>query len=244
MGGPLLLGLPLMVYWIHPPEIRANADVPLWAARELESMGRMSSREWMMASLVVMALGLWIFGGRVVDPTTVALLGISLMLICQVVTWDDILANRSAWNVLAWFATLVVLADGLNKVGFIGWFGTHAADMLAGFSPTVVMVALVGLFFGIHYMFASLTAHTTAVFPVVFAAGMAVPDLPVRTFALLLGYSLGIMGVLTPYATGPAPVYYNSAYFSRRDFWLLGLIFGVIFLGTLLLIGVPTLGRR
>jgi L-tartrate/succinate antiporter len=126
----------------------------------------------------------------------------------------------------------------------VGWFGKHAAALLGGFPPLVIMVLLVGLFFGIHYLFASLTAHTTAVLPVVFAAGIAVPDLPVRTFALLLGYSLGIMGVLTPYATGLAPVYYSSGYFTRKDFWRLGVVFGVIFLGALLLIGVPTLGGR
>jgi L-tartrate/succinate antiporter len=244
IGGPLVLALPLIVYWIYPPEIRASAEVPRWAAQELLAMGRVSRAEWTMALLVVVALGLWIVGGRWFDATTVALAAIALMLIGGVVTWDDILGNKPAWNVLTWFATLVVLADGLNKVGFVGWFGKHAAALLGGFPPLVIMVLLVGLFFGIHYLFASLTAHTTAVLPVVFAAGIAVPDLPVRTFALLLGYSLGIMGVLTPYATGPAPVYYSSGYFTRKDFWRLGLVFGVIFLGALLLIGVPTLGGR
>ena len=241
IGGPLVLLLPLIVYWLFPPQVRASAAVPLWAARELAAMGRVTRREWTMALLVMIALALWIVGGRVIDPTAVALSAISLMLITGIVSWDDILANKPAWNVLTWFATLVVLADGLNKVGFVGWFGAHAAAVFAGYPPTLVMVLLVALFFGIHYMFASLTAHTTAVLPVIFAAGMAVPDLPLRTFALLLGYSLGIMGVLTPYATGPAPVYYGCGFFSRKEFWLLGLVFGAIFLGALLLIGVPTL---
>jgi L-tartrate/succinate antiporter len=244
IGGPLVLLLPWLVVWIYPPEIRASAEVPRWAARELETMGHVTIREWMMATLAVIALGLWIMGGRIIDPTTVALTAISLMLIGGIVTWDDILANKPAWNVLAWFATLVVLADGLNRVGFVGWFGNHAAVLLAGHSPMTVMVLLVVLFFVIHYLFASLTAHTTAVLPVIFAAGMAVPDLPVRTFALLLGYSLGIMGVLTPYATGPAPVYFGCGFFTRKEFWLLGLVFGAIFLAALLAIGVPTLGRR
>jgi L-tartrate/succinate antiporter len=103
------------------------------------------------------------------------------------------------------------------------------------------MVSLVVLFFFVHYMFASLTAHTTAVFPIILAAGAVVPGMPIRMFALLLGFSLGIMGVITPYATGPAPVYYASGFLARGDFWRLGLIFGLIFLGALLLIGVPWL---
>jgi L-tartrate/succinate antiporter len=49
------------------------------------------------------------------------------------------------------------------------------------------------------------------------------------------------MGILTPYATGPAPVYYGSGYVSRKDFWTLGLVFGIIFLAALLLIGLPYL---
>ena len=49
-------------------------------------------------------------------------------------------------------------------------------------------------------------------------------------------------GVLTPYATGPAPVYYGCGYIGRRDFWRLGFIFGLVFLAALLLIGLPTLG--
>jgi L-tartrate/succinate antiporter len=242
IGVPLMAALPWLVYKIYPPEVKASAEAPAWAARELAAMGRVTPRECAMGALVVTALALWIFGGRIIDPTTVALVAITLMLIGRVVTWDDLLANKSAWNVLVWFATLVVLADGLNKVGFIGWFGQSAAGMLEGYSPRTVMVALVVLFFVIHYMFASLTAHTTALFPMFLSAGIAVPDMPVRTFALLLCFSLGIMGVITPYATGPAPVYFGSGFFSRRDFWLLGLVFGAIFLTTLLVIGVPTLG--
>jgi len=77
--------------------------------------------------------------------------------------------------------------------------------------------------------------------PVMLAAGVAVPGMPVRTFAMLMCFSLGLMGVLTPYATGPAPVYFGSGYIERRDFWRLGLIFGLIFLMTLLVIGIPIL---
>jgi len=157
------------------------------------------------------------------------------------VTWDDVLTDRPAWNVLVWFATLVTLASGLNKVGFITWFAKTAAAMLVGLSPIAVMVVLVILFFVVHYMFASSTAHTTAVLPVVLAAGAAVPGLPATVLALLLVFSLGLMGVITPYATGPAPVYFGSGYVSRKDFWTLGLIFGTIFLAALLIIGVPTL---
>lgn len=241
IGGPLLLALPLIVYWIFPPEIRTSVEVPAWAARELAGMGPITRRECTMAFLVVVALGLWIGGGRFIDPTMAALVAISLMLISGVVSWEDVLANTRAWNVLVWFATLVVLGDGLSKVGFAAWFGQHAAAWLGGFPPMVVLVAIVAFFFLVHYMFASLTGHATALMPVLLAAGAAVPGMPVRTLALLMAFSLGLMGVLTPYATGPAPLYYSCGFLTRREFWKLGLVFGLIFLGALLSIGLVTL---
>ena len=241
VGALLVLVLPYLVYKIYPPEILTSADVGAWAGAELERMGRFTGHEAIMAALGLSALALWVFGGAFIDPAMVALLIISVALATRIVEWSEVLANGPAWNVLAWFATLVVLADGLNKVGFVGWLGRSAGAHLAAAPPMVVMVALVVLFFLVHYMFASLTAHATAVLPVVLAIGTAIPAMPLRPFVMLLCYSLGIMGVITPYATGPAPVYFASGFIERRDFWRLGLIFGLLYLGTLLLIGVPWL---
>jgi L-tartrate/succinate antiporter len=241
MGALLVLTLPWLIYKLYPPEIRMSAEVPRWASDQLGQMGPVTRQELVMAGLALVALSLWIFGASFIDATLVAIAGISLMLICRVVTWDDIIAHKQAWNVLAWFATLVVLADGLNKVGFVAWIGKTTAAFTAGHPAMLVMVFLVSLFFFIHYMFAGLTAHTTAVLPVVLAAGMSIPGLPMRDFIMLLGYSLGIMGVLTPYATGPSPVYYGCGFIERKDFWRLGFIFGLLFFGAMMLIGIPWL---
>ena len=45
------------------------------------------------------------------------------------------------------------------------------------------------------------------------------------------------MGILTPYATGPSPVYYGSGYLPAADYWRLGAIFGVIFFVAFMVIG-------
>ena len=243
--GALLLALvPWLVYRIYPPEVCASREVPQWAARELEALGGITRQEWVMALLVVSALGLWVFGASVIDPTMVALVGISLMLLTGIVSWADVVGNTPAWNVLVWFATLIVLADGLNKVGVVDWFARGATALLSGRHPLVVVVTIGALFFALHYIVAGLAAHTTALLPVMLAAGAGIPNVPVRGFAMLMVYSLGLMGVLTPYACGPSAVYYESGYLPRGDFWRLGLIFGAIFLTALLVIGVPYLTRR
>jgi L-tartrate/succinate antiporter len=157
------------------------------------------------------------------------------------VTWKDMLENTAAWNTLVWFSTLVALADGLNRVGFVKWFAELVGAHMGGFPPTTAMIVLVLVFFFSHYMFASATAHVTALIPVMLTVGGAIPGLNMIHFTLLMGLTLGIMGVLTPYATGPAPVYQGSGYLPAREFWLLGGIFGLIYIGTLLIIVVPWL---
>src|SRR5258705_12256451 len=131
----LLAVLPLLVYWIYPPEVKEGAEVQSWAAQELEKMGAFTKREITLAVLVLVALVMWIFRGDEVNATTAALIIISLMLLTSVVTWDDITKNSAAWNTLVWFATLVALADGLTPVGFVKWFAETVATKLQGIFP-------------------------------------------------------------------------------------------------------------
>jgi L-tartrate/succinate antiporter len=239
VGVLMLVAIPLVTYWLYPPEVKAGDEVPAWAKQELSKMGGVSSREMELGVLVVLALGMWIFGGDVINATTVALLVIGLMLMMNVVTWDDIVRNSPAWNTLAWFATLVALADGLNRVGFVKWFAENVAAYMTGYPPFAVMIVLVLVFFLTHYLFASITAHVTALLPVMLAVGSTIPGMDMREFALLLCLTLGIMGVLTPYATGPSPVYYGSGYLPAKDYWRLGAVFGVIFIAAFFLVTLP-----
>jgi L-tartrate/succinate antiporter len=244
MAAVLVATVPWLVYKVYPPEVKRSVEVPVWAAAQLAEMGPVSGREWQMAALSIATVLVWVFGAAALEPTTVALIAITLMLLLGIVSWADVTGNRMAWSTLVLLATLVALADGMNKVGFVTWLARVAAQALSGFPALVVMGGLVALFFLVHYFFASLTAHTTAILPVLLAAGAVVPNLPMRPFAMLACYSLGMMGVITPYATGPAPVYYAAGYISRRAFWSLGLLFGLFFLAVLLGIGAPYLLAR
>ena len=238
-GVPLLLVLPLLVYVLYPPVLKQSAEAPKWARQELKKMGPLSGRECTVAVLAVVAIILWIFGGSYINATTAALVVVSIMLFADVVTWDDVISNREAWRTLTLLATLVTLADGLNRTGFVGWFAETIAGAMRGLSPNQTIIGLVCVYFFSHYMFASLTAHATAMLPILLTLGSTMPGVPFEKLALMLGLTQGIMGVLTPYATGPAPVYANSGYITTAEFWRLGTIFGIIFLAALLLLSAP-----
>jgi len=235
----LFLAIPVLTYLFYPPEIRRGDALVSWAKEEFRKLGRIKRAEALMALLAVLALTGWIAGARWMAPVTVALCVVGLMLLSGIVSCSQIAGDKQVWTVLVWFATLVAMADGLHKVGFLDWLALRATGSLSHFSPLTITVAAMLLFFVIHYLFASLTAHTAAVLPVMLAAVMMVPGIAIRPVAMLMCYSLGLMGVLTPYASGPAPIWYANGYIPAKDFWRLGLLTGVLFLIVLLALGVP-----
>ncbi len=46
--------------------------------------------EWLMLSGTLLVISLWIGGSRYTDATTAALLGVVLLVVRGVVSWDDI----------------------------------------------------------------------------------------------------------------------------------------------------------
>src|SRR6476646_4607521 len=252
LGILLLILVPLLSYVVCRPEVKESPEIVEWSSSELAAMGPPSRSEWVMAVLVLLAMFLWIcgsnpaislplLGSNFINPTMVVFVVISLMLLTNVIDFDDIVRERAAWEVFFYFTSLLTLSSGLNEIGFIKWVTEGYAKPLAGLSPMVGMILLVSFFFWVHYFFSSITSHTAAVLPVVLAVGTSIPGLSVSTLMLLCVYSLGLMGVISPYATGPAPMYFGSGYIGKRDFWKFGLIFGVIYFAGLILIVLPWL---
>jgi len=228
IGVILFILVPVLTYMIYPPTQKTFADTPKWAAGELEKLGSITTKEILMAIMALIALLLWIFGDKYLNATMVALVVLCLMVITDVINWDDVISNKSAWNTLAWFATLVAMASGLAKVGFLKWLSAIFAAHLVGSSDFVILLGLLAVFYFSHYFFASLTAHTTALMPILLATGAAA-GLDIRLLGMVLAGSLGIMGILTPYGTGPSPVYYNTGYIEKKTFWIFGSVYGFIF---------------
>jgi L-tartrate/succinate antiporter len=188
---PLLIALPLLGFVLYPPTVKQSPKIPQWAGEQLAEMGPLSRNEWLLASLVIVAVLLWILAADYFDAAIVAFIVISTMLILRVVTWDDLARNHSAWTTIALLATLVAMADGLGRTGFIKWFADMIASHMTGLPPTAVIVALVLIYFFSHYAFSSLTAHTTAMMPIMLGVGLGISSLPHERLALGLALTDG-----------------------------------------------------
>jgi L-tartrate/succinate antiporter len=79
-----------------------------------------------------------------------------------------------------------------------------------------------------------------ALLPIVLTLAGGIPGMPMEAAALAHCLSR-LMGNLTPYGTGPSPVYAGRGYLPARDYWRLAAIFGALNLAVLLFIVLPTI---
>lgn len=124
--------IPFVLYKIYPPELNKTGDAPQIAAQKLKEMGAISRNEWMMLLTFFILLFLWMTGDLFsIDATSTAFIGLVILLLTSVLTWDDVKAEKGAWDTIVWFSVLVMMASSLNELGFIGWFSDLVKVKLA-----------------------------------------------------------------------------------------------------------------
>lgn len=228
--------VPLVLYVIYPPEVKRTPEAPRIAAEELRRLGRVTRNERITLVVFVLMIALWMFGSSLMSPTTVALVGLGILLLTGALTWEQMKAERAAWDTLTWFAALVMMGSYLNSLGFIGWFGDLVGGSMGGMSTFVAFAALTGVYAVSHYMFASGTAHTASMFAVFLGVGLAL-GLPGVPLVVFLGAIPTLMGCLTHYGNGPAPLYFGAGYVELGAWWRHGLVLGVMFMAIWLVLG-------
>lgn len=223
-----LLVIPYLIYRICPPEIKETPEAAQIAIERLKEMGRIKLSEIIMFGAFVLLLTLWIFGSQLaIDSTVTAMVGLALLLVAGVLTWQDVLNERGAWDTLVWFAALVMMAGQLNTLGLVGWFSESVGGSVAGIPWVPAFVILSLLYFYSHYMFASNTAHVGAMYAAFLAVSVAVGTPPMLA-ALVLAFFSNLFSSMTHYGTGPAPVLFGAGYVDTTEWWRIGFIVSVV----------------
>jgi len=223
-----LLLVPMLIYRLSPPEVKRSPEAPKLAQAELQKMGPMTTAEKVMLFVFLATLLLWATGQwNKLDATMVAFAGVSLMLIGGAVTWDDVLGEKGAWDALIWFGGLTSLAGALAKVGFIKWFADFIAAGLPRGSWVAALVIVVLVYTYSHYLFATITAHVTAMYVPFATIAVATGASPLLT-SLILAFFSNLMPALTHYGTGPAPIYFGAGYVSQSKWWKIGFLMALV----------------
>jgi DASS family divalent anion:Na+ symporter len=229
--------VPLFLYKFYPPELKETKEAPAMAAEKLKEMGKISIQEWLMVATFIILLVLWIFGNLMsIDATTGALIGLCILLLSGVLTWDDVKSEKGAWDTIVWFSALVMMGSYLNSLGLIGWFGNLVGSEMKNFSWQLAFPIIILVYSYCHYMFASATAQVAAMYSVFLAVGIAV-GVPGPMLAIFLGACPTLMGSLTHYGHGPAPIFFGSTYVDMKDWWKQGFFMSVLFLVVWFIVG-------
>ena len=216
--------VPWVVYRALKPEITRTPEAAAFAARELTDMGRFSRAQWITLGVFVGVGLLWMTSAwHSLDVTFVAFLGLAVLLVSGTMTWEQCIAERSAWNVFVWYGGLLRMGELLNATGITKVFAESVGALFVGIPWLVVLIAILLVYFYTHYLFASITAHVLALFPpfVVLLVGIGVPpQLAVFSLLCLANLPAG----LTHYGTTSAPILFSLGYVSLGDWWRVGFL--------------------
>lgn len=229
--------IPLILYKLYPPQVKSTPEARNFAKEKLKELGRISQNEWIMIFAFLILISLWALAPIIAMSATVtALFGLTLLLITQVLSWEDVLKEKGAWDTLIWFATLVSMATALNQFGLMRWFSDNVVHQIGGFHWLAGFAILGLLYFYSHYFFASNVAHITVMYPpfLLLAVGIGTPP---ALAALVLGFASSLFGPLTTYGCGPAPIYFGSGYVKIGDWWKLGFIVSLVNIAVWVIIG-------
>lgn len=240
-----LVAIPLLVYYIYPPDVLETPEAPKMAKKKLEEMGAFSIKEWMMSGIFLIVLTLWLLDSSLhIGTAVVCFIGVALILLTGVLQWEDCLKEKAAWDILLWLGIIFSLGVQLKNLGFFSWFSGFVVDFIGDTSWQFGFMAIVLVYFYSHYFFASNVAHLSAMFFVFYATALDM-GVPVLLATLLLGFVNSLFGGLTHYSCGPAPIYFGAGFLSMKDWWKAGFLCGtanLIIWGTITPLWMKVLG--
>lgn len=223
-----LIILPLAIFYLEPPRMRSTDLARTIAREQLQKMGRLTRKETWLVVILLLVMAGWVTSPwHGVSNTIVALSGVSALLLTGVISWEDLLAERRAWEALIWFGALIMMADSLLQAGIVKSFSESAFRYVQGWPTVGALAALLLIYLYIHYAFASMTAQVTALYPGFLVAVLASGISP-AVGALSLAYFSNINAAMTHYGTGSAPVYFGTGYVSHRAWWKVGFLISLV----------------
>ncbi len=223
-----LIVVPVVISRLHPPGLRTTEPARAAAREALSAMGPLTRREARLVAILLVVMAGWVLSPwHGVSNTIVALAGVSALLLGGVISWDDLLGERKAWEALLWFGTLVMMADSLLQTGVVDLLSKTAFGHVQSWPALASLAALVISYQYIHYGFASMTAQISALYPAFLAAAVAGGAVPLVA-ALALAYFSNVNAAMTHYGTGSAPVYFGAGYVPQGVWWKVGFIVSLI----------------
>ena len=229
--------VPLATYYLVPPTLKKTPEAKREAQRMLDALGPISAKEIILCAIFILSIALWMLGDYTgIGSTLVAFIAVCAMLYFQILTWDDVLGEKGAWDTLIWMGVLVCMAGALTEKGFMVWLGNGLGSIFVGAEWWIVALAIAVFFNYTQYAFASSTAHMVALYGACLTVMLGAGCPPLLSI-LMLAFIANTPACLTQYTCGFAPIYFNAGYFTNSEWWKIGFVMSWLHLSIVLVFG-------
>jgi len=239
-GFIMLMLMPLIGYMYERPSVK-EIDNKKIAADGLAELGPMKASEKGLIAIALLAITGWILPtfGIKIDATSVAIVAMIATFVCGIISWDDLLKTKAAWNTLIWFGGILGLSSALTKGKFFEWLAKFLeAHMNFGLDPFMMLILISIISVAVRYFFASGTAYISAMLPVFLIVGINAGIDPTLLAFIMIGTN-AYGGSVTHYGAAPGPIIFSAGYNNVKDWWTVGLISAVVCLVLNYVIGIP-----
>ncbi|KAG2174890.1 hypothetical protein INT43_005952 [Umbelopsis isabellina] len=231
-----LILMPILFSWWCDTrrQIGSGEQVKNLTEEQLKELGPIATCEKMLCIILVICLMLWV--GSDLDSGLVALLGILLLLLTDVLTWKDVAGNTNAWDTLFWLGGFVTIAQQLSDAGASAYLGEHISTGIDNMGlPPIPTIPI--LYFATCFMFSSLSTHIVALNVTFMEAGK---HLGVNPMILVpcIAYFSSLGGCMTNFSTGSVAMYYSQGFIGRGRWFALGARVAVLHLVVYFTVGV------
>ena len=239
-GFIMLMLIPLIGYMYERPSVK-DIDNKKIAADGLAELGPMKASEKGLIVIALLAITGWILPtfDIKIDATAVAIVAMIATFVCGIISWDDLLKTKAAWNTLIWFGGILGLSSALTKGKFFEWLAKFLeAHMNFGLDPFMMLILISIISVAVRYFFASGTAYISAMLPVFLIVGINAGIDPTLLAFIMIGTN-AYGGSVTHYGAAPGPIIFSAGYNNVKDWWTVGLISAVVCLVLNYVIGIP-----
>jgi len=226
-----------------PPESNDIAGGKEAVDAALRELGPMTAAQKRLMAVSILLLLCWATEGRLhrFDTTSTTYFGLVLLMLPRigVMTWKDV-QSRIPWGTVIVFGVGISLGTALLSTNAGQWLGAQVVSHtgLDRFGPLAIFAILSAFLIVIHLGFASATALTSAMLPILISVLQTLPGEFSRVgMTMLLGFVVSY-GFILPINAPQNMVCLGTETFNARQFAKVGIVLTLVGYGLMLLFGM------
>ena len=227
------LVLLVVVFKLLPPETQQLQVGKATVQKQLAELGIMSSAQKRLLFVTMVLIGFWATEGKLHNFNTTATTTVALAVLLTpkigVIAWKDI-QSRVPWGTVIVFGVGISLGTALLQTKAGEWLGQQIIvnTGIDAFGPLMIFAVLAAFLIIIHLGFASATALSSSMIPIMISLLQNIPgDINRLGMTMVLGFVVSY-GFILPVNAPQNMVCLGTETFNAKQFAKVGILITII----------------